>query len=190
MRQPLESGEVTISRASGTATFPADFMLLAAMNPCPCGFYGATQRQCRCSSIQINRYRAKISGPLLDRIDIHLEVSAISEEELMNKPNGEPSGNIRQRVENAREIQQQRFGNGITTNANMRPEQLQEHCQLEGTGRALLKTAINNLDLSARAYDRILRLARTIADLDGEADILGHHIGEAVQYRTLDRKMW
>ncbi|NQZ56146.1 MAG: ATP-binding protein, partial [Lentisphaeraceae bacterium] len=190
MRQPLESGEVTISRAAGTATFPADFMLLAAMNPCPCGHYGNMQRQCRCTSIQINRYRSKISGPLLDRIDIHLEVSPISEDEMMNKPNGEASDYIRARVEQARLIQEKRFGNGTTTNASMRPVDLQEHCQLESAGRSLLKRAINNLDLSARAYDRILRLARTIADLEGEEFILGHHIGEAVQYRTLDRKMW
>ncbi|MCM8538103.1 MAG: YifB family Mg chelatase-like AAA ATPase [Lentisphaeraceae bacterium] len=190
MRQPLESGEVTISRASGTATFPADFMLLAAMNPCPCGHYGSVQRQCRCSSSQIARYRSKISGPLLDRIDIHLEVTPVSEKELMSKSDGEKSANIRQRVEAARAIQKSRFNSGVITNASMKPQEIQEYCEVDTSGRALLKTAINDLNLSARAYDRILRLARTIADLESSENLQVQHIAEAVQYRTLDRKLW
>jgi magnesium chelatase family protein len=190
MRQPLESGEVTISRASGTATFPADFMLLAAMNPCPCGFFGGLNRRCRCSTTQVMRYRSKISGPLLDRIDIHLEVTAVSEEELLNKGTGEPSVDIRQRVEAARALQKKRFGNGSETNASMKPGDLQEYCQVDTAGRNLLKIAINDLGLSARAYDRILRLARTIADLEASESLQSHHIAEAIQYRTLDRKLW
>ncbi|MCH2205599.1 MAG: YifB family Mg chelatase-like AAA ATPase [Lentisphaerales bacterium] len=190
MRQPMEAGEVTISRAAGTATFPADFMLLAAMNPCPCGHYGSIQRQCRCSSAQITRYRSKISGPLLDRIDIHLEVTPVTEEELLNKAVGEPSEEIRERVNSAREKQRLRFGNGITTNSSMKPNDVQDHCTTDASGRALLKTAINDLNLSARTYDRILRLARTIADLEGFEQIQAQHIAEAVQYRTLDRKLW
>ena len=190
MRQPLESGEVTISRASGTATFPADFMLLAAMNPCPCGHYGSTQRECRCSSTQIMRYRSKISGPLLDRIDIHLEVTPLTDQELLNKAEGEKSEDIRERVEQAREIQKKRFSCGFTTNALMGPKQIEEFCDTEKSAVNLLRTAINDLNLSARAYDRILRLARTIADLEGEGNILTHHVAEAIQYRTLDRKLW
>ena len=190
MRQPLESGEVTISRASGTATFPSEFMLLAAMNPCPCGHFGSTQRECRCTSTQIMRYRSKISGPLLDRIDIHLEVSPLTEKELLGKAEGECSESIRDRVEEAREIQRQRFNSGVETNSTMAPQQLQEHCQTDTGASNLLKTAINDLNLSARAYDRILRLARTIADLEREESILTHHVAEAIQYRTLDRKLW
>jgi magnesium chelatase family protein len=190
MRQPLESGEVTISRANGTATFPAEFMLLAAMNPCPCGHYGSTQRECRCSSVQITRYRSKISGPLLDRIDIHLEVSPLTDNELLNKAEGEKSAVIRARVEKARTIQKERFGSGFKTNAMMGPKEIEQYCATEVGAMNLLRTAINNLNLSARAYDRILRLARTIADLDGQEKILTHHVAEAIQYRTLDRKLW
>ena len=190
LRQPLESGEVTISRASGTATFPSEFMLLAAMNPCPCGHFGSIQRECRCSSTQIMRYRSKISGPLLDRIDIHLEVTPLSEEELLGKADGEPSEQVRSRVEDARAIQRERFGSGVETNSTMSPQQLQNHCKTDQGASTLLRTAINDLNLSARAYDRILRLARTIADLEKESDILTHHVAEAIQYRTLDRKLW
>ena len=190
MRQPLESGDVTISRAAGTATFPAEFMLLAAMNPCPCGHFGSVQRECRCSSTQIMRYRSKISGPLLDRIDIHLEVAPLSDKEMLNKANGERSEDIRSRVEGARAIQRKRFDCSFSTNASMGPNQIQEHCELEVGASNLLQTAINDLNLSARAYDRILRLARTIADLEEEVNILTHHVAEAIQYRTLDRKLW
>lgn len=191
LRQPLESGEVTISRASGTSTFPANFMLLAAMNPCPCGHYGNSLRECRCGYGQIHKYRSKVSGPLLDRIDIHLEVAPINEDELMSKPNGEPSSAIRERVEKARKIQFKRFqGTGLFTNSEMSSQYLQKYCELDTAGQQILRVSINDLDLSARAYDRILRMARTIADIEGEEKILAHHIGESVQYRTLDRKLW
>lgn len=136
------------------------------------------------------RYRSKISGSLLDRIDIHLEVTPVSEEELINKSNGEPSVDIRERVENARALQKKRFKSGAETNASMKPKDIQEYCQMDSGGKALLKTAINDLGLSARAYDRILRLARTIADLEASESLQSHHIAEAIQYRTLDRKLW
>jgi len=191
LRQPLENGEVTISRAAGTYTFPANFMLIAAMNPCPCGHYGGNQRVCRCSPYQIQRYRSRISGPLLDRIDMHVELSALSHEELLNAPRGESSAEIRARVINARKIQEHRFaGSGIYCNAQMEPMQLQKFCMLDSQSAAYLKQSINDLQLSARAYDRILRLARTIADLAGEEHIKSEHIFESVQYRDLDKKLW
>ncbi len=191
LRQPLESGEVTISRAVGSVTFPARFQLLAAMNPCPCGHYGSLQRECRCSPPQIQRYRSRISGPLLDRIDLHIEVNALSDKELMTQPQGESSARIRERVIQARHQQQQRFRNGhIRNNATMTPKELQRFCALDSGGQRLLKAAIAELNLSARAYDRILRVARTIADLVGAESIAEPHIGEAIQYRSLDRRLW
>lgn len=191
LRQPLENGEVTISRAAGTFTFPANFMLLAAMNPCPCGHFGGEQRVCKCSPYQIQRYRSKISGPLLDRIDIHVELNALSDDELINAPNGESSEQIRERVSAARKIQEERFyGTGIFCNAQMEPAQLQEYCQLDAESMQHLRQSINNLKLSARAYDRILRLARTIADLEMNSKISLENIFEAVQYRDLDKKLW
>ena len=191
MRQPIEDRTVTISRAVGSFTFPANFQLVAAMNPCPCGYYGSGQRACRCTSHQINRYRAKISGPLLDRIDIHVEAAPISEKELLERPSGENSAQIRERVIKARAIQQRRFpGTKISCNAMMGPRELQEHCGLDAPSRQLLKMAINDLSLSARAYDRVLRVARTLADLEGAGQLASHHISEAVQYRTLDRQLW
>lgn len=191
LRQPLENGEVTISRAAGTFTFPAEFMLIAAMNPCPCGHYGGSQRVCRCSPNQIQRYRGRISGPLLDRIDIHVELNPLNDEELLKAPSGEPSCEIRKRVTAAREIQNQRFAEiGIFCNAQMEPAQLQKFCKLDAESVTYLRHSIRELRLSARAYDRILRLARTIADIENKQDIATEHIFEAVQYRDLDKKLW
>ncbi|MCH2175023.1 MAG: YifB family Mg chelatase-like AAA ATPase [Lentisphaeria bacterium] len=191
LRQPLEDHEVTISRASGTVTFPAFFQLIAAMNPCPCGFLGSKQRKCRCTSAQVERYRSKISGPLLDRIDLHVEVLPISKEELMSAPTGEPSQQIRNRVIDARERQINRFkGRHTKCNAMMAASEIRTFCELDDKGREVLSKAMDRLNLSPRAYDRILKVARTIADLAGANQILAPHIIEAVQYRTLDRKMW
>ncbi len=191
LRQPLENGDVTISRAAGSVTFPANFQLIAAMNPCPCGHYGNYQRQCRCTPNQIQRYRSRISGPLLDRIDLHVEVGPISEKELMSKPNGESSSSIRERVSNARNRQINRFSKSSTSrNANMTPKEIQSICTLNSECQHLLKMAINELNLSARAYDRILRVARTISDLAEREDIDESHLSEAIQYRSLDRQLW
>jgi magnesium chelatase family protein len=191
LRQPLESGEVTISRAAGSFTFPANVQLIAAMNPCPCGHYGSTQRQCRCSPPIVQRYRSRISGPLLDRIDMHIEVAPLAQEELMAKPRGECSADIRERVVAARAVQKKRFEASNTRwNANMQPREIQDFCEPDEAGRKLLKMAITDLHLSARAYDRILRVARTLADLEATEQIGSHHISESVQYRTLDRQLW
>jgi magnesium chelatase family protein len=192
MRQPLEDGKVTISRAAGSLTFPSEFMLVAAMNPCPCGHYGNLRRECRCSPAQIQKYRNRISGPLLDRIDIHVEVPAIELKDLTESSIEEPSATIRERVAQARFIQLKRFSdqNKVSCNARMTPRLLRKHCILDSESVDLLQTAVSNLNLSARAYDRILKVARTIADLAGARKIAVDHIGEAVQYRTLDRNLW
>ena len=191
LRQPLESGEVTISRASGSFTFPANFMLVAAMNPCPCGHYGGTQRQCRCSVGQVHRYRSRVSGPLLDRIDLHVEVAPICEQQLMSRGKGESSSAVRERVTRARRAQGERFaGTDIRSNGEMTGEMMERHCQLDDLAKSILRLAISDLDLSARAYHRIIRVARTIADLDGEKNIAPEHLTEAIQYRTLDRQLW
>jgi magnesium chelatase family protein len=187
MREPLEEGRVVISRASGTMTFPASFMLVAAMNPCACGFYGDSKRECRCSPSMIQRYRNKISGPLLDRIDIHIEVPAVKYKEMAGEATGEPSEKIRARVESARAIQRQRFGHA---NARMSPKEIKAHCRLDDECQELLKMAMTELNLSARAYDRILKVARTIADLEAAERIQPPHISEAIQYRSLDRQLW
>lgn len=191
LRQPLENGTVTISRAAGSCTFPARFMMVAAMNPCQCGHYGSIQRPCRCSPGQIQHYRARISGPLLDRIDLHVEVAPISETELLGRPRGADSATIRRRVMTARRIQTERFRvDGIRCNAEMGPALIEKHCALAEDVRSLLRQAIRDLNLSARAYHRILRVARTLADLEEAAVIGPQHLGEAIQYRTLDRQMW
>lgn len=191
LRQPLENNQVSISRASGTFTFPANFMLIAAMNPCPCGFFGSNQRECRCSTYQIQRYRNKISGPLLDRIDIHIEVAPLNENELLDFPKGENSKTIQDRVQKTRISQHERFQtSNIFSNSQMEASDLQNNCNLDKQSIDYLKNSIKELQLSARAYDRILKVARTIADLAGKEAIEVAHIAEAVQYRSLDKRIW
>ena len=192
MRQPLEDGEVTISRAAGSLTFPARFMLVAAMNPCPCGFYGDMKRQCRCTSRQIEQYRQRISGPLLDRIDLHVEVPLVDFRELSNDAStGEKSNTIRARVINARRIQHERFRKVKScTNSAMGPRQMKEHCKLDTESRGYLEHAMEEMNFSARAHDRILKVARTLADLAGAEQIRPTDILEAIQYRSLDRKLF
>jgi magnesium chelatase family protein len=188
LRQPLEDHRITIARVMGTVTFPASVMLVAAMNPCPCGFYTDTQHECTCSPLVIQRYRSRISGPLLDRIDIHVEVPAVKYRELTARNPGETSEVIRERVNRARQIQLARFaGTGAFSNAQMGSRDLHAHCQVDAAGERLLELAINRLGLSARAYTRILKVARTIADLDGGVPIQASHLSEAIQYRSLDR---
>ena len=192
LRQPLEDGKVTISRASGTMTFPCSFMLVAALNPCPCGYYGDPKRECRCSPGQVERYRQKISGPLLDRIDLHVEAPSVEYKELSDNVPAESSTIIRERIVNAREIQTRRFAKSrkVTCNARMSHAQLKEHCKLDDKGNELLKNAMTDLNFSARAYDRILKVARTIADLAGSDSIAPDHLLEALSYRNLDRNVW
>jgi magnesium chelatase family protein len=182
LREPLETGHITISRAARQADFPARFQLLAAMNPCPCGYLGHSNNQCRCTPDQVARYRARISGPLLDRIDIQIEVPALSEAELMNAGSGEPSAAIRARVEAARAVQTARQGK---PNAQLSGREIDAHCKPDAAGEALLKQAIARLNLSARAYHRVLKLARSIADLGGSPRVAATHIAEAIQYRRL-----
>ena len=194
LRQPLEDGVVTISRAATTVTFPCEFMLVAAMNPCPCGYYSDPSRECRCAPRQIAKYRSKISGPLLDRIDIHIEVPAMQYEELSALAPGEPSVRMRERALVARGVQRQRFAEArgkrrIHCNADMSAKQVQRYCAPSPDAAELLKMAIREYHFSARAYDRILKVSRTIADLDGADQIGPQHISEAIQYRTLDRPL-
>ena len=191
LRQPLEDGYVTISRSAGKITLPCSFMLVAAMNPCPCGYLGDPKHECRCAPPQIQRYRNRISGPLLDRIDIHIEAPALSISELRNSKVGESSVDIRARVESARSRQRARFaGSRVTANARMNSSQLKKHCPLDATLGDLLQQAMEQLSLSARAYDRILKVARTIADLAGAERIAAPHLLEAIQYRSLDRNVF
>jgi magnesium chelatase family protein len=189
MRQPLEEGRVTISRAAGTMTFPSQFMLVAAMNPTP---DGKMPGESRCSPREIQNYLGRISGPLLDRIDLHIEVPPVKFQEITSERTGEDSARIRERVVAARQLQQQRFKNRpkITCNARMGARELKQHCRLEASILELLKFAMSDLNLSARAYDRILKVARTIADLAGAEEIAGEHVSEAIQYRSLDRQLW
>jgi magnesium chelatase family protein len=192
LRQPLEDGRVTISRSKMSLDFPANFMLVCAMNPCPCGYYTDPSKDCTCTTAQIQKYMAKISGPLLDRIDLHIEVPAVKYKELSSKDTGERSERIRERVVKAREIQRQRFHGrkGLYSNADMQSKDIKEFCRLDAAGEELLKMAITKLGLSARAYDRILKVARTIADLADSVHIRAEHISEAIQYRSLDRNLW
>jgi len=194
LRQPLEDNCVTISRANRSVRFPAQFMLVASMNPCPCGFYTDPKKQCRCHPTQIQRYLSKISGPLLDRIDIHLEVPALKSTDLLSLPKSETSADIKKRTSQARNIQHNRFQtkkNTITVaNAQMGQKDIKQFCTLTKESQSLLKRAIEELGLSARAYDKILKIARTIADIEKEETILSEHIAEAIQYRSLDRDWW
>lgn len=193
MRQPMEERKVTISRAKIAIDFPANFMLIASMNPCPCGFYNHPEKECTCPPGAVQKYLNKISGPLLDRIDLHVEVTPVPFSELSNmNKKGECSSAIRERVIKAREIQAERYKNcnGIYANAQMSSKMLREICVINSAGEALLKRAMERLNLSARAYDRILKVSRTIADLSGSADIKAEHLAEAIQYRSLDREGW
>lgn len=191
LRQPLEDGVVTVSRVNGTVTFPCNVMLVAAMNPCPCGFYGHPTRPCTCSDAAVSRYLSRVSGPLLDRIDLHIEVPPVNFDNLVSDKKEEASAEIKARVDAAREIQTDRFmGTKVTCNAQITPEMLHEVCRTAPAADALLKNAFEKFGLSARAYDRVLKVSRTIADLDGSQDIEARHAAEAVRYRTLDRKYW
>jgi magnesium chelatase family protein len=188
LRQPLEDSSVTISRALSTITYPSSIMLVCAMNPCPCGYLGDSRHQCVCSPSHIHRYRQRVSGPLLDRIDIHVEVPAVPYKDLSNEFCGEPSNNIRERLKNARRMQIDRFKkDGIYSNSKMKSRHIRKYCALHPDARSILETAMHKLGLSARAYTRILKVSRTIADLADSEQIAGEHVSEAIQYRTLDR---
>lgn len=192
LRQPLEDGTVTITRANGSYSYPCNVMLVASMNPCPCGYYGDKTHECSCTPAQIQRYLGKVSGPLLDRIDLHIEVPAVAYEELeQRQETGESSAKIKERVDRAREIQMARYrGSGIYSNSQLTPGLMEEFCNLEPAAAELLRQAFENLGLSARAHNRILKVARTIADLSGSKGIEPMHLAEAIQYRSLDRKFW
>ncbi len=191
LRQPIENGRVTISRAGGTVSYPCSAMFVAAMNPCPCGYFGHPTRRCTCTPQAVSRYLARVSGPLLDRLDLHIEVPPVEFDELASASGAESSASIRRRVNAARKIQNERFrGTGVTCNARITPDLLHESCPMSEKAQSLLKTAFEKLGLSARAYDRVLKVCRTIADLDGSETIEPRHVAEAVQYRTLDRKYW
>ena len=192
LRQPLEDRHISIARAKYNIDYPASFMLVASMNPCPCGYYNHPTKPCVCSPSQVQKYLNKISGPLLDRIDIQVEISPVPFDELTNVAPAESSVSIRERVLRARQIQQQRFADepGVHSNAQMTPRLLQKYAQLDERGKNMLQNAMDKLNLSARAYDRILKVARTIADLDGSPNIQSAHIAEAIGYRSLDRESW
>jgi magnesium chelatase family protein len=192
LRQPMEDRIVTISRAKFSITFPSSFMLVASMNPCPCGFYNHPEKECVCPPGAVQKYLNKISGPLLDRIDLHVEVVPVNFNELISESKSEKSTNVRERVIKARDIQQERFKaiEGLHSNAQMGGKEVQEICQISDAGRNLLKRAMEKLNLSARAYDRILKVSRTIADLAQSEEIKVEHLAEAIHYRSLDRENW
>ena len=187
MRQPLEDGQVTISRVAGAVTYPAEFMLVCAMNPCKCGWYGDPSGRCNCSENSVRNYRSRISGPMLDRIDIVVEVPSVHFEDLRRRAEAEPSAAVKERVDKARNIQNERYGvdSGVC-NARMKPGQLRKYCELDEAGAALMKQAFEAMGLTARSYDRILKVARTVADLDGSETIQPHHLAEAIQYRAVN----
>ena len=189
LRQPLEDGEVCITRSMSSLTYPARFMLACAMNPCPCGYQTDPNHACKCTPVQVERYMGHISGPLMDRIDIHVEVPAVPFEHLADKKPGETSSTVRERVERCRSIQRERYreDGGIYCNAHMRRSHLRDFCSLDPQTETLLRQAMGHFGLSARAHDRILKVARTIADLEGAASIQSAHLAEAIQYRSLDR---
>ena len=189
MRQPLEDGQVTISRVNATLTYPSKFMFISSMNPCPCGYFGSKEKECTCSPAQISKYLSKISGPLLDRIDIHIEVTPVKYKHLENITETESSLIIKQRINKARKIQSNRYEElNIFSNSELTPKLIDKYCELDVTSKKILEDAFNKLGLSARAYGRILKVARTIADLDGSENIGAMHLAEAIQYRSLDRK--
>jgi len=192
LRQPMEDGRVTISRASMALTYPSQVMLAGAMNPCPCGYHGDLAHECTCTPMQIQKYMSRISGPLMDRIDIHIEVPAVKFKDLSGQPTGEHSRVIRDRVNKARKVQLQRFKEEkhIFCNAHMESKEIRKYCIIDDESKELLRMAITKLGLSARAYDRIQKVSRTIADLEGAENILPQHISEAIQYRSLDRNLW
>ena len=186
MRQPMEDGAVTISRASGAVTYPAECMLVCAMNPCKCGWYGDPSGRCTCSELSVEHYQSRVSGPLLDRIDIIVDVPSVKFEDLQSRAPAESSEQVRQRVNAARAVQLRRFGNGrAMSNARMSPSQTQQYCALDDACTKLMKGAFESMGLTARSYDRVLRVARTIADLDGSEAIQPQHLAEAIQYRTM-----
>lgn len=191
LRQPIEDGKVTISRVNGTLTYPCSIMLIAAMNPCPCGYFGHPTRPCTCSPTKVSQYLAKVSGPLLDRLDLHIDAMPVEFDQISGVAQAESSASIKKRVNAARDIQNARFaGTDITCNARITPGRLQSDCPVSDTGIKLLRNAFDRLGLSARAYDRVLKVARTIADLDKSEMLESRHIAEAIQYRSLDRKYW
>ena len=191
LRGPLEDGIVTISRVNASLTYPCNFMFVASMNPCPCGFYGSKEKECNCTTDAINRYMGKISGPLLDRIDIQIEVTPVKYQKLEGNTKQETSEEIKKRVNRARKIQQERYCEyGIYSNSELTPTLIEKYCKLDDNCRKLLQNAFEKLGLSARAYSRIIKVARTIADLDGKENIEMNHLAEAIGYRSLDRKYW
>jgi magnesium chelatase family protein len=190
IRQPLEDGKVTIARAKRTLTLPAQFLLVATVNPCPCGYFGSEAKKCKCTPLQVERYISKISGPLMDRIDIHVDVPAVGFNNLYSPSNPSGSAELKKQTLTARKTQAQRFGDGkIMTNARMSHKQIEQHCKIDSHCQQMLKHAMTELGLSARAHDKVCKLARTIADMAGAENIASEHLAEAISYRKLDRKL-